>query len=412
VKINNKPMPHYTYKAKRGPQDITAGLIQADSPEAAVAKIIQSGQTPLEVKLQADKPAAAGRGKVHSSNKIPLSVLAVFTRQLYDLLDAELPLLRSLDILARQKQHASLSPVIKQMAQTVNDGASLSTAMIQHSRIFGPLYVNMVKSGESSGHLPEVLSRLAMFTEKDLEIRSKVRSSLLYPLIILMVGALTLFVLLTFVLPRLTTMFEDFGAELPLPTKIVVALSGFFSNFWWLIILATAGIVYLIRQYANSPRGKEDIDRRVLTIPVISDFIREAELASFARTLGTLLESRIAIPVALESTAGVMGNTVFREEVKSIAEKVRAGVSLAQALKSSAVFSDIAINIVAVGEETGKLEKGLEKLARACDRRIQETSETFVTILGPLVLVIVVGIVGFMVVSMLLPMFKMNMIIN
>ena len=416
-------MPSFVYKAKAGPHDVTSGILQADNVQQAIAKIVQAGQTPIEVKLQDNTAPAAvqanrrpvpaeGSPKPVKSVKVPLPVISIFTRQMYDMLDAGVALSRSLEVIANQKQHPALKQIVEQMRGFVQEGGSLSAALAQHPAVFPPLYVNMVKSGEASGHLPEVLNRLAQFTEKDLEMQGKVKGSLMYPLIILVIGILTMFVMLTFVLPRMTAMFDDFDAALPWPTQLVVSLSSFCARFWWLIILVTGGIVFYCKQVLATPAGRLWLDQTALKMPILNQFIQQAEMARFARTMGTLLESGLTIPAALESVTAIIENIPLKEEMKEVLIKVKAGTSLTSALKASPLFPEMAINLIAVGEESGKLERGLYKLANTCERGTQETAEAFTTILGPAVLVIVVGIVGFMIVAMLLPMFKMNMIIN
>jgi general secretion pathway protein F len=413
-------MPQFTYKAKKSLKEVISGVITAESEQAAINKILQTGQTPIEIKLQKGdvdeevlSPAKSPIKKVtEKSLRVPLALVAVFTRQVFDMLDAGVPLLRCLEVLLHQNQHPNMQKVIESLHGFVQAGGSFSSALAQHPQVFPMLYINMVKSGESSGHLSEVLNRLAEFLEKDLEMRSKVKGSLLYPAIIMLVGMLTMFVLLTFVLPRLTVMFEDFDAVMPLPTQIVIGLSGFFASFWWLIILVTVGGYYYTTKWMKTSAGRRYVDTLILRVPLLSSFIKNVELARFSRTMGTLLESGVAIPSALESVTAIVENVVFKDEMKKITQNVRSGGSLTQSIKGNIFFSEIAVNLIAVGEESGKLEKGLFKLASTSERYTQETAQTFVTILGPAVLVIVVSIVGFIIVSMLLPMFRMNMIIN
>jgi len=260
--------------------------------------------------------------------------------------------------------------------------------------------------------LPLVLNRLAQFLETDMQMQSKAKSSLLYPAIIFVVGLLGLFVLLSFVLPRMTLMFEDFDAQLPLATRIVVAISQIFEHFWWLMAAVIAGAVFWTRSYLNTATGKAAIDGFALKVPLLKSFIENTQLCRFARTLGMLLESGVPIVTALESVTLVVDNIALQEEVKKMALRVKSGMSLTQAIKASSLFPEMAVDLIAVGQESGKLEKGLYKLATNCERSSQDLAQVFVTILGPAVLVLVVGVVGFMIVAMLLPMFQMNMIIN
>jgi type II secretory pathway component PulF len=294
----------------------------------------------------------------------------------------------------------------------LQQGGSLSFALSKYPEIFPPLYIHTIKAAEVSGQLPLVLNRLAGFLESDIQMQARVRSSLLYPAIIFVVGMLTLFVLLSFVLPRMTSMFEDFDAQLPLATRIVVAISGVFAQFWWLMAVGITAAVWWCRAYLMTQPGKLWIDRSSLKVPLLRTFIENAQISRFSRTLGMLLESGVPIVTALESVTLVVDNRALQEEVKKMTAKVKAGMSLTQAVKTSPLFPEMAVDLISVGQESGKLENGLYKLAASAERKAQEMAGTFVTILGPAVLVVVVGIVGGMIVAMLLPMFQMNMIIN
>jgi len=405
-------MSQFIYRAKKGPQDLTSGIIEADTIGEAVTKLTNAGQVPIDVKLYM-KIALPSTPKITASD-VKISPIAYFqfTRQLADLLDAGIPLARCMELLSRQRQFPFMIEIVESMTASLQRGESLSAALGRYPRIFSPLYVHTVKAAESSGQLPLVLNRLAQFLEADMQMQSKVKSSLLYPTIIFAVGLLTLFVLLSFVLPRLTMMFEDFDAQLPLATRIVVAVSQVFAHFWWLMAAVIAGAVFWARSYLKTDKGKTAMDSLSLRIPLLKSFIENTQLSRFSRTLGMLLESGVPIVTALESVTLVVDNSVLQEEVRKMALKVKSGMSLTQAIKSSTLFPEMAVDLIAVGQESGKLEKGLYKLAANCERSSQEMAQVFVTILGPAVLVMVVGMVGFMIVAMLLPMFQINMIIN
>ncbi len=414
-------MPQFSYKAKSGPGEITTGVIDANSLQEAVQHIIAQGIAPVDVKpfIQAAKPVPeksrapiAFKLNLSFEQKISPKALHNFIRQLADLLDAGVPLLRAMQVIANQQMTPRLKEIVEQMAEVIKDGGSLSTAMSHHPKVFNNLFIYMVKSGEASGSLANILIRLTQFLEKDLEMGAKVKGALLYPAIVMGVGLLTVFVLLTFVLPKMMTMFEDFDQTLPWATQFVMALSSFCSSFWWLIILILAVLIIGARQFLQSTKGKDQLDGLMLRLPIMKDFMREVELARFARTLGTLLDSGVTMVTALESSANVINNNILKREMEKAAAKVKSGGSLSGALKNNPWVGEMAVNFISIGEESGKLEKGLYKLAVNCDRQTEELSQVFVTLLGPLVLVVVVGIVGFLVVSMLLPMFQMNSMIN
>lgn len=412
-------MPTFAYKAKSGPTNVISGFIQADNLALAVAKLTQSGQTPFEIKpseevdeVTASAAVVVAKASSKRSQKVTAPALVYFTRQLADLIDAGIPLLRAIELTSKQAQFTALLPITNSIHATIQQGGSLSSALGKHPQIFSGLYVNTVKAAEESGQLPQVLDRLAGFLEQDLQLKSRVTASLLYPAIILVVGIVTIFVLFSFVLPRMTTMFEDFGAELPLITQIVAALSGFFFRFWWLI----AGIFFvgfmIFRQFLLSPAGKSWLDAKVFQVPLVNSFIQQTLLSRFARTLGMLLESGVPVVLALESVSGVLENEVMQKEVKTITTKVKGGISLAQAVGASKFFPPVAIDLIAIGQESGRLERGLYKLAAATERSSQETAQTFVTILGPAVLITVVSIVGVVIIAILIPMFQMNAIVH
>ena len=405
-------MAHFIYKAKNGPKDVISGFIEADSLADAVKKLTNAGQMPIDVKLYMKITLPAIEKNKALSIKVSQVALFQFTRQLADLMEAGIPLARCMELLSRQRQFPMMVEIIEAMRVVLQQGGSLSLALSKYPRIFSPLYIHTVKAAEASGQLPLVLNRLAQFLEADMQLQSKAKSSLLYPAIIFLVGLLTVFVLLSFVLPRLSLMFQDFDAQLPLATRIVVAISQVFAQFWWLMAGVIAGLVFWGRSYLRTEQGKTTFDGICLKIPLLKSFIENTQLSRFARTLGMLLESGVPIVTALESVTMVVDNGALQEEVRKMAVRVKSGMSLTQAIKTSALFPEMAVDLIAVGQESGKLEKGLYKLAANCERSSQEMAQTFVTILGPAVLVVVVGMVGFMIVAMLLPMFQMNMIIN
>jgi len=405
-------MPQFSYKAKSGPKDLTHGVIEADTIAEAVTKLTNAGQIPIDVKLYMKIVLPSFDKNAGSEIKVSQAALFQFTRQLADLLEAGIPLARCMELLSRQRQFPQMVEIIESMTELLQQGGSLSLALSKYPKIFSPLYIHTVKAAEASGQLPLVLNRLAQFLESDMQMQSKAKSSLLYPAIIFLVGLLTLFVLLSFVLPRLTLMFEDFDAQLPLPTRIVVAVSQIFAHFWWLMAAIGVGAYYWARAYLKTEQGKIWLDGILLKIPLLKSFIENTQLSRFSRTLGMLLESGVPIVTALDSVTLVVDNSALQEEVRKMSLRVKSGMSLTQAIKASDLFPEMAVDLIAVGQESGKLEKGLYKLATNCERSSQDLAHVFVTILGPAVLVVVVGIVGFMIVAMLLPMFQMNMIIN
>ena len=408
-------MPKFDYKAKEGPTKIVGGVIEADTADNAVGKIIRLGLTPIEVHqaVQGESPVSkTTKPLLRLFKRVSLADLVQMTRQMSDLIEAAVPVLRSLQIVLNQTPNPNLKDIVNQMYNYVKDGGSFSDALAQYPDVFPSLYVNMVKTGEISGQLEVVLNRLAAYLEKEQETRGKVVSSLAYPALILIVGILTMFVLLTFVIPRLSVMFDDLGQELPFITVVLMNVSGFFASYWWLIlaVIAVAGLYF--KNFLNTSNGRRWFDQVKLKIPLLGQFLKIVEIGRFARTLGALLASGVTITTALKSVAETIQNTVLREEVRKISEEVNSGASLRKALKQCSFFPEVAVNMISVGEEIGHLEQGLLKVAETYERQSEQTVKTIVSLLGPLVLVFIVGIVGFVVIAMLLPIFKMNLIIK
>lgn len=409
-------MPKFTYKAKKTPSELASGTIEAENIDNAIEKIIKLGYVPLDVAVETkeEKPKEKeSRGFSFSFyKKIKLADLGVFTRQLFDLIDAGVPLLRALNVILNQTENPTLKDVVGKLYSFVKDGGTLSGAMAQHPSVFSRLYINMIGAGEAGGNLDTVLGRLAEFVDKDIETRSKVRSSLVYPGLIFSVGGLTIFILLTFVVPRLTVIFDDLSESLPLPTVILMSISSIFARFWWAIILFICILVFYGKRYLSSERGKLWLDRLQLKVPVLGNFIKEVEIGRFARTLGTLLGSGVVIISALDSVWAVLENEVLRQEIKKASQEVAAGASLTIALRQCQYFPEAAINMIAVGEESGHLEQALEKLAGSFERQSDRSVKVVTSLIEPLMIVVVGAIVFFIVMAVVLPIFRMNQVIK
>ena len=412
-------MTKFIYRAKKSPGEFIDGTVEADSLENAVDKLGRMGYVPLDISPQLEnvplpRPSAAKAKNlpVFTVRRIKSFDIVVFTRQMYDLIDAGVPLMRALNVVLRQTQNPSLKEIITKMSASIQDGGTLSSGLAQYPQVFSPLYVNMVKSGEISGNLNVVLGRLAEFTDKDQETRNKIRASLVYPALMLLVGAITIFVLLTFVIPRLTAMFDDLSETLPLPTLILIAVSDFMLRFWWLLAGMFALIGFYFKGFLHTSEGRLKFDTFKLKVPVLGNFIRDVEIGRFSRTLGTLLDSGIVIVPALESVWAVLENTVLKAEIEKVSREVADGMSLTAALKKCVYFPEEAINMIAVGEESGHLEHSLYKLADSYQRQSERTMKTITSLLEPLMIVGIGSVVGFIVMAMLLPIFKMNLIIK
>lgn len=405
-------MPQFVYTAKEGPHKIINGTVAADNQEGAVSKIVQLGLSPLEVapvteRLQVEQKILA-KGST-TRRKVKLKSLVVFTLQLSDLMDASVPVLKAFELIARQTQDRHLRERVEAIYANIQDGGSLSSALAEHADVFSALYINMVRTGEASGKLAVVLNRLAQYLQKEQETRSKVIASLAYPLFILVVGVISVFVLVTFVVPKITVMFEDLGQELPWPTQVLMAISALFSDSWWIILPAVAMGLLALMRWLQSPAGKNWADEKILQLPLIGGYVRMVETGRFARAFATLLESGVDAHSALRTVVPTIENTALRLEIDHAQDQVAQGMSLKEALGQCPSFPEMAVNMIAVGEETGNLHVGLNKVADSFERQSNEINRASISLLGPVVLFVVVGIVFFIVVAMMLPLVNLNL---
>ena len=405
-------MAKYYYKAKEGPQKIVEGFVQASSKEQATNQILVRGLAPLEIyqkSPEAKKGGSKGLGVFSLyQRKVRFSELVEFTRQLSDLVEAHVPVLRSLEIILRQIKSPYFSKVLREVFESVSNGASLSDALAKYPHIFSDYYINLVRTGETGGQLGLVLKRLAQTMESQSEIQSQVRSSLAYPALIVAVGILTVFVMISFVVPRLSVIFDDFGQSLPAITRLFIHLSLFMRQAWWVCVLAGIAAFFYFRSLFMTDQGRYWIDQRILKTPLIGEYIRAVEFSRMGRTLGTLLDAGVVLTTAMESMVLTIQNSSIRKEVREISQSVVQGASLYQACRKSQIFSEGVLSMIGVGEETGQLGLAWNKVADVFERRVRDMTKTSLALLGPLVLIVIVVFVGFIVIAMLLPIMRMN----
>ncbi len=409
-------MPLFKYTAKEGPHRVVSGSVESHNLDGAVIQIVQLGLTPIDVALEIRKTGDAERKGAKPSLRLRkgtrLKSVVVFTRQMSDLTEASVPILRALQVVSHQLKDSDFKGVVEGIERLVTDGSPFSDALAHYPQVFPPFYVPMVRAAEAGGQMEKVLNRLADHLEKDQETRGKIQSSLAYPLLILMVGLVTVFVLLTFVIPRLAVMFDDLDQKMPLPTVILMNTSGFFMAYGWIVLGAAAGAGMYGQRWLSSEKGRLWFDAFKLRIPFLKDFITIVEVGHFARTLGTLLESGVTITSALNAVHPTMNNKVLESEVQRISQAVSEGSTLKAAFEKSAFFPEMVTHMVLVGEESGHLERGLYKVADVFERQTDQIVKTMLSLLGPLVLVVIVSIVGFAVIAMLLPIFQMNLLVQ
>ncbi|NQT06350.1 MAG: type II secretion system F family protein [Candidatus Omnitrophica bacterium] len=402
-------MAIYTYKAKKGPTEIVEGSLEAESDNAALTKLSHLGYFPIAIHREGGVKGRAFSGFA-IFRKIRVHDLSIFTRQLSDLLDSGLTLLNALNVTYRQTENKALQAVIGDIREQVRDGRQFSAALSKYPDIFSDLYVSMARSGETGGMLEDILARLAAFSEAQEGLQSKVKSALAYPAVMASVGLLTIVVLITFVIPKIVTMFEDLGQVLPLPTAILVSISRLFVNYWYIIIGVIALFLFILARIIRTKEGRLAIDQIKLSTPIIGDLIKKSEISRFSRTLGTLLQNGVPILESLDVVSSTMQNAVLRDEIVRTYLEVRDGKSLSKSLFTKKHFPGFAVNMLAVGEEGGNLEKSLFKVADSYERETDNVVKVMTSLLEPFLILTMGLVVGFIVVSMLLPIFEINVI--
>ncbi len=391
------------------------GIIDADSPRLARQKLRASGIFPVSLKEE-QKAATDVGGKEISFNwfskRIKLSDITVMTRQLATLIGAGLPLVTSLNGLLEQTENPALKRVIAQIREKVNEGNSLATSLAEHPRVFSPLFVNMVEAGEASGALELVLERLADFIERQQSLRYKIYATLAYPSIMLVIGTSILFFLIAFVIPAVTKIFEKTQQALPLPTVILIGIGDFLKHYWWLLVLIVVVALVLLKRFVSTPRGREWIDRVKLTFPIIGKINRKIAVARFSRTLGVLLKNGTPLLTALDIVRNILNNVVLSKVLEKAKDEIVEGEGIAGPLAKTKAFPPIVIQMIGVGEKSGTLEDMLEKVAASYEEEIEMKINALTALLEPVMILVMGAAVGFIVLSILLPILQMSTIVK
>lgn len=399
-----------------GESDGELTVARADEGEAA------NGRTRTQTRARARaraRTASAGESRLPEGAamaphriRVKRKEVTAFTRELSALLGAAIPIPQALDGLAEEEDNAALRQMVGGLAEGVRKGTSLSTAMEAYPNVFSRLYVSMVRVGEEAGALPRVMGDLANLLEHEDEVRSEVRGAVAYPAFVLGFGIFTVLILLTVVLPRLFGMLEEMLDVLPLPTLILLKVSQVLSRDWLWLLLGVGGAGYGVWRFLRSERGAEAWDGLRLKLPLVGAVFRSAALGRFARTLGTLAKSGVSLLPALRIVEDTIGNRVLARQVAQVSEETRGGDSLAGPLRKMAVFPRGIIQMIEVGEETGRLDEMLLKIAEIEERHMRAKTKTLVSLLAPALILVVGALVGFMVIALLLPIFKMSRAIH
>jgi type IV pilus assembly protein PilC len=391
-------MPSYTYSARAINGELKSATIDAPSREEAVAQLRKQRLNVIKID-EATKKKKGG--------KVPMRDIVIFTRQFSTMINAGLPLVQALDILATQSENQALKDVTRQVVFDVESGNTVADALRKHPNAFSELYVNMVAAGEAGGILDTILMRLAVFMEKNDALVRKVKGAMIYPGVIMSVAVIAITVLLVFVIPVFENMFASVNMALPLPTRIVIGASRFLKLYWWAVGAGLFGLFYLFKNYYATSNGKLTIDKLMLKTPVLGDVLRKSAVSRFTRTLGTLISSGVSILDGLEITAKTAGNRVIQDAIMESRASIAGGETISAPLKKSAVFPPMVISMIAVGEQTGGLDEMLTKIADFYDEEVDAAVSGLLSMMEPMMIVFLGVVVGGMVVSMYLPIFDM-----
>jgi type II secretory pathway component PulF len=400
-------MPTFQYKAKTRAGELVSGSLAAGDRRAALAELGKLGFFPLAVdsaETERDgKPGAPGfKGRVK-----PRDVL-MFTQQLSSLLRSGMSLSRALDTLERRTQKKALAAVLGDLRTGIVQGESLSDSLAKHPKIFSRFFVNLIKAGEASGALDDVLLRLGKHQQQMAEVREKVIGALLYPLVIVCVGILVIIFFMLVMVPRFATMFKEMGRTMPLPTRILIGISDAFVGYWWVGVLLIGGAVMAYRIRARTPEGRLALDGWKLRLPVFGGIIMANAFAQFARTLATLLENGVPVLGALQIVEDTMTNRVIANELREARTRVTDGTSLSQPLAKGKIFPPLLIDMLAVGEESGEVVPALANIADTYESELSRTLKVFTTLLEPAIIIFMAMVVGAIVLSVLMAVFDIT----
>ena len=400
----------------------TSGIIDADSLDAAQDDLKQKGIFPSSIiRIESGAGRSGQRTDAGQKNQVGLpslfspvksSEISMITRQLATLLSAGFPLLKAVATLVPQARTKAFQRILSRVKDAIEEGNSFAEALSAHPKVFSPVYINMVKAGEASGTLEIVLERLADFSEKREDTRKKIQASLAYPVLMAVIGFVVLLFLLTFIVPNITKIFTDMNHELPMPTQILLGISGFIKQWWWLILPSPAVGLLGLYGIRKTDTGGRLIDRLVLSLPVAGTLVQQLIAARFTRTLGSLLDNGVPLLTGLGITQTISGNRIISDLVEKAAKTVEQGGSLGSVLEKSPAFPNLAAQMIKVGEKSGEMEKMLEKSAELFERDVQTAITAATSVIEPLIILIMGVVIGFIILAVCLPIFEINQLVG
>jgi type IV pilus assembly protein PilC len=393
-------MPAYVWKGKNRLGEIQEGVIVADTRDQASATLKRNGLQVLTI-----RPQAASGGK--SFGKVKQKSLAIFTRQFSVMIDAGLPLVQCLEILAAQQPDKGFQRIINAVRSDVEQGATLQTAMSKHPKAFNDLFVNMVGAGEAGGILDVILQRLSGYIEKAVKLTSKVKGAMVYPISVISIAIIVVTVIMVKVIPVFSAMYEGMGSKLPFPTIVCMAISNILIRYFWAVGLLLAVVIIGFRQYYKTNAGRLQLDSLFLKIPIMGDLLRKVAVARFCRTLGTLISSGVPILEGMDITARTSGNMVIQNAILKAKDAVEQGRNISSPLAETKVFPPMVVQMVGVGEATGALDAMLSKVAEFYEDEVDNSVASMMSLMEPMIIFILGGVIGFIVVAMYMPIFNL-----
>lgn len=411
-------MPVYQYRGYKADGGSATGIVDAESPKVARLKLRKDGVFPTEMAEQEGaKPivARSGSGPVAGVGRSPaLSVndVALMTRQMATLLVAGLPLVDALGVLMDQMEKKSVKGLLADLRESIRGGASFSAVLERYPKDFSSIYVHMVRAGEASGALDQILFRLAEFLDKQLALKNKVTNAILYPAIMVIIGTLVLFFLLTFVVPKITAVFAHSKQALPWPTVVLMEISHFCSDYWMVLLGMVLMGIWMTRRFLRTETGHVMADRFLLKLPLIGQVARMVSISRLASTLATMLSSGVQLLDALDVSKRVMNNRILEQAVEEARQNIREGETIAEPLKRSGEFPPLVTHMIAVGEKSGEMEEMLRRIGQIYDGEVDRVITRFTSLLEPVMIVVMGVIVLFIVVAILLPIFEMGQMVR
>ncbi len=394
-------MAKFVWKGKNKGGENQRGVLVARSKEEVEAMLRQRQITVTSVKQEAREI------KMPSFGGIKAKEVAIFTRQFSVMIDAGLPLIQCLELLGAQQKNPRFGAIITQVRADVESGSTLSDAMRKHPKAFDSLYVNMIAAGEAGGILDQILERLASYIEKAVKLKGQVKSALVYPIIVLIVAAIVVLIIMYRVVPTFSAMFEASGNQLPAPTQIVIAASKFLENYLLFALVGIALLVYATRRYYQTYNGRRVLDRILLKIPLIGMLLQKIAIARFCRTLSTLIGAGVPILDGIEITAKTSGNAIIEDALMSVKKEISEGKTISEPLGKIPLFPSMVVSMIGVGESTGALDTMLSKIADFYEEEVDLAVATLMSMLEPILIVMLGGIIGFIVIALYLPIFQM-----